>query len=293
MVDTPSATAATLSTSDPTVLRADADPADALSWFESKQYGLAPVRTDAGDVIGYVPAAALAAAETDGSLTGELRDHAEPFAHATVLGPETDFGEVVDALAREPFCFVADGGAVEGVPDGVLTRTDLNSPAAFVHCYGALFAFETRLRALVAESDTDWKGALHTEQVERIEERVAVSDSGAHDPLHYTSLTMLAQVAQRTASLRESLGFDSENEAKERLSGLVELRNDVCHSRDLVHARGTELFEGRDAVALADAYGLLVDLVDRLSGVTEEGAAGVPRAEGETPPPVWDGSAAT
>lgn len=290
MVDTPSATAAALSTPDPTVLRADAAPADALSWFESKRYGVAPVRTDAGDAIGYVPASALAAADEDGTLGAELRDHAEPFADATLLAPDAGFGETVDALAREPFCFVAAGGEVDGVPDAVLTRTDLNSPPAFVHLYGSLFAFETRLRALVAESGVDWEATLYPDQVETIDERAAADASDTHSRLHFASISMLAQVAGRSESLRESLGLGGEAEAKERLTGLVALRNDVCHSRDLVHARGTEPFDGRDAVGLADAYGLLSDLVDRLAGVTEEGAAGVPRAEGEAPPPVWDGA---
>jgi hypothetical protein len=104
---------------------------------------------------------------------------------------------------------------------------------------------------------------------------------------------MLAQIAGRNETLRDSLGFDDEAEAKERLTGLVELRNDVCHSRDLVHARGTEPFDGRDAVGLADAYDLLDDLVNRLTGLTEERTAGVPRPEDETAPPVWDGSTAT
>ena len=290
MVDTPSATAAALSTPGPTVLRADADPADALSWFASKQYGVAPVRTESGEAIGYVPASALAAADEDGTLADELRDHAEPFEEATVLRPDAAFGETADALAREPFCFVADGGAVEGVPDAVLTRTDLNSPPTFVHCYATLFAFETRLRALIAESGVDWEAKLYGNQIDTVDERVATDTTDTHTRLHFTSLAMLTQVAGRSESLRSSLGFDDETEAKERLTGLVELRNDVCHSRDLVHARGTEPFEGRDAVGLAHAYGLLADLVDRLAGLTEKGAAGVPRPEGEAPPPVWDGS---
>lgn len=67
----------------------------------------------------------------------------------------------------------------------------------------------------------------------------------------------------------------------------------MCHSRDLVHARGTEPFDDHNAVGLADAYDLLDDLADRPAGLTEEGAAGVPRPEDETAPPVWDGSTGT
>lgn len=290
MVETPSATAAALSTPDPTVLRADADPEEALSWFESRQYGVAPVRTSEGEVAGYVAASDLAAIDAaEGEpFADELRAHTDPLDDATVLAPDTRFGDVLDALARDPFCFVDETGAPNGVPDAVLTRTDLNRPAAFVHLYAVLFAFETRLRALVAESGVDWEERLYPEQIETIDERAAAHRSDAHSRLHYTSLAMLAQITQRS-EVRETLGFDSESEAKERLTALVALRNDVCHSRDLVHARETAPFAGRDAVALADEYELLDRLVDRLADHTKEGTAGVPRAEGESPPPVWDG----
>jgi hypothetical protein len=155
MVDTPSATTGAPATPDPRVLRADADPADALAFPESRQYGVAPVRTEAGEPAGYVAAADLAATDENRALEGALCDHTAPFDRPTVLAPGADFHETVDALARDAFCFVADGGEVKVIPDVVLTRTDLNSPAAFVHCYAVLFAFETRLRALVAESGVD------------------------------------------------------------------------------------------------------------------------------------------
>lgn len=90
------------------------------------------------------------------------------------------------------YCVVADGGEVEEITDPGMTRTDLNSPAAFVHCYAVLFAFETRLRALVAESGVDWEAELYGDQFETGDERAATDTASAHSRLHYASLAMLA-----------------------------------------------------------------------------------------------------
>jgi CBS domain-containing protein len=279
--EVPAATADDIATTAPAVLRADADPADALHWLEEQNLAVAPVRDADGTLVGYVPAEPLAEA-VGGEGDDRLAAHVEPLDGATFLSSDASFGAVTDALAAEPFCFVGDR-----TDPGVVTRVDLNHPTAYVHLYALLFEFETRLRTRIVEAGVDWEERLYPDQLETIEERQAHQEGLEPPRIHYLSVPMLGQVVQRTEALREELGFDSESEAQERFERIVHLRNDVFHPKDIVHTRETAAFSGRDAIAVAEIYEQLRELVNRLGERTERGAADVPRPDTETPPAVW------
>lgn len=278
----PDATAGDLATGEPYSVRADAAPEPALEWLRHERFAAAPVREADGALVGYVTAEGLTAAADDGAFADRVDAHAAPLEEAPFLPADADFGTVTNTLAADPFCFVGDDEN-----PGLLTRADLNRPAAYVHLYALLFEFETRLRRRIEDTGVDWEERLYPDQLEDVDER-AERQEGLEPPrLHYLSVPMLAQVVQRTDRLRSELDVGSEQTARERLERIVDLRNDVVHPKDLVHTQETAAFSGRDAVALAEIYDQLRELVDRLAELTEWEGTAVPRPEGETPPAVW------
>lgn len=278
----PKATAGDLGTGEPRAVRAGADPEVALEWLRRERFAAAPVREQDGTLVGYVATERLGAKADEDELAERIDAHAARLEEAPLLPAEADFATVTDTLATEPFCFVGDADE-----PGILTRADLNRPAAYVHLYALLFEFETRLRTRIEEAGVDWEARLYPDQLEEVDER-ADRQEGLEPPrVHYLSVPQLAQVLQRTEQLRSELELGSEQTARERLERIVSLRNDVFHPKDIVHSQETAAFSGRDAVAVAEIYDQLRELVDRLAEVTERDTTGVPRPEGETPPAVW------
>jgi len=278
----PDATASDLATGEPRAVRADADPDVALEWLRREQFAAAPVRESDGTLVGYVATEALGETVEASELADRIDAHTTPLEEAPFLPADTDFATVTDTLATEPFCFVGD------IDDpGVLTRADLNRLEVYVHLYALLFEFETRLRSRISETGIDWEERLYPDQLEDVDER-ADRQEGLEPPrIHYLSVPQLAQVVQRTDQLREELELGDEQTARERLERIVSLRNDVFHPKDIVHSQETAAFSGRDAVAVAEIYDRLRDLVEQLVELTERESTGVPRPEGETPPAVW------
>ena len=278
----PRAAAGDLATGEPRAVRAGADPGVALEWLRSERFAAAPVRETDGTLVGYVATEALGAVADAGGLAERVDAHADPIEEAPHLPADAEFGTVTDTLAAEPFCFVGDREN-----PGLLTRADLNRPAAYVHLYALLFEFETRLRSRISAADVDWEDRLYPDQLEEVDERDDRQEGFEPPRIHYLSVPMLAQVVQRTDRLRSELELGDQQTARECLERIVALRNDVFHPKDLVHTQETAAFSGRDAIALAELYDRLRELVDRLAELTERDEAGVPRPEGETPPAVW------
>lgn len=254
---TPGATARDLMTPDPDARHEETAAPEAVEWLDRNQYEQAPV-TDGDAHVGFVEVDRLRGA------TGPLREHAEPLTMDRLITPETPFGDVVTALVERPCYFLGAGATV----DGVLTRADLNKPAAYVHLYARLYEFETGLRDHVARVEADWTAHLADDQVTDIADRARDQRGLELDRLHYASLRHLCMVAQRSDAVRSSLGYDDESAARRDLGRVVRLRNDVAHPKAILHSETTDRFAGRDVVDLEADYRLLTGLAGHLDDLT-------------------------
>ena len=271
--DQESATVRELMTEDPETLPARASVADAHEWLDDRGYTTAPLERDEPPYL-YVVREELADALPD-AADDPVGNHAEQLHLDDLLSPDLGFDGILTYLEERRFYFVGWHGDVVGV----LTRSDLNRPAAHALLYTRVGELEMRLRDLVDEV-ADWESVLaglaaqgsggrnasETEYDAILEEYEEYEAADLQlRPIDYTTFWHLQTVVENDPSVVEHLPYEEPETAAETLGRVRELRNQVAHYGNVVHNMGADLVgSGRSIHELTELYGETVALNEHL-----------------------------
>lgn len=148
-----------LMTRNPDAVGAGASVADVHDWLVDHGYTAAPLRRDDPPYL-YVTREHLASVRED-APEDQAYEHADRIDLSTLLSPDLGFEDLLVELEAEPFYFVGWHGTVAGI----VTRSDLNKPAAHAFLYARIGELEMLLRDLV-DAEANWRGTLATLQRE-------------------------------------------------------------------------------------------------------------------------------
>lgn len=188
-----------------------------------------------------------------------------------LIAPDLGFEGLLAELEERAFSFVGWHGDVVGI----LTRADLNRPAVHAFLYTRLGELEMRLRDLV-DAETSCAGALAMVQAEGRGEETeydAVVDpyeeyADADLQLRGTDHAMFRQlqtVVESEQAAVDLLPFDDADDTSDALGRIRELRNQVAHHGNVVHAVDTDLLDsGRNVHQLVETYQDIVDCLEVL-----------------------------
>jgi hypothetical protein len=258
-----------LMTRNPDAAGAGATVADVHDWLVEHGYTAAPLRRDDPPYL-YVTRKDLAAVRED-APDDRVYEHADRIDLSTLLSPDLGFEDLLVELEAEPFYFVGWHGTVAGI----VTRSDLNKPAAHAFLYTRIGELEMLLRDLV-DAEANWQGTLATLQREGAGETteydvVAREFEGYADAdlqlreVDYTTFWQLQQAAAASDAVVDVLGFADADALGAALADVRELRNQVAHYGNVVHNMGTELLEsGRNVHELEETYAALAGMLDAL-----------------------------
>jgi uncharacterized protein (DUF1330 family) len=258
-----------LMTRNPDAAGAGASVAAVHDWLVENGYTAAPLRRDDPPYL-YVTREHLASVRED-APQDEVYEHADRIDLSTLLSPDLGFEELLVELEAEPFYFVGWHGTVAGI----VTRSDLNKPAAHAFLYTCIGELEMLLRDLV-DAEANWQGTLATLQREgagqTTEYDVVTSEfEGYADAdlqlreIDYTTFWQLQQAAAASDAVVDVLGFDDGEALATALADVRELRNQVAHYGNVVHHMGTELLEsGRNVHELEATYATVARTLDSL-----------------------------
>ncbi len=259
-----------LMTRNPEGVGAGASVADVHDWLVENGYTAAPLRRDDPPYL-YVTREDLAAVRED-APEDKVYEHADRIDLSNLLSPDLGFEDLVVELEAEPFYFVGWHGTVAGI----VTRSDLNKPAAHAFLYTRIGELEMRLRDLV-DAEANWQGTLATLQREGpgetseydavSEEYAAYADSDLQlREVDYTTFWQLQQAAVASDVAVDVLGYDDGDALGDALTDVRELRNQVAHYGNVVHHMGTELLDsGRNVHELEATYATIAGLLDALA----------------------------
>lgn len=250
-------TAATIATPDPDHREADDDAQETANWLEAHDYDATPVYDD-GAPAGYVTLEAAVDAEP-GTRVGDVQT---PLGVGVIISPDASFDVVLEALYDRPFYYLADRNEVTGV----LTRADLNTEPAYQHLYTLLSRLERVFREVIQGHAPDWRETTSITQsvLDDIDERCreAAAANVALAPIHYAQFSTLTRIIAENEGCRDVFGFDAEHQARSRLKGITDLRNDVAHATPVLQNTNQGLTEsGRTVTDLIEQYELIEELL--------------------------------
>ncbi|WP_276260109.1 hypothetical protein [Haloglomus litoreum] len=258
-----------LMTEDPQEVHPAAEVADVREWLDEKGYTAAPLARDEPPFM-YVTREALAEASA-AAIDEPVYEHADRFGLDDLVAPDLGFEGLLRELADRPFYFVGWHGRVEGI----VTRADLNKPAAHAFLYTRVGELEMRLRDLL-DAETSWQGALsmlqregHGEETEYdavLEEYEAHADSDLQlREIDYTTFWQLTQAVREEDGAVEHLPFEDGDAAADALNEVRELRNHVAHYGNVVHNLDADtLASGRNVHELEGTYADIEAMLDAL-----------------------------
>jgi len=259
-----------LMTEDPEAAPAGASVADVHDWLTERGYTAAPLARDDPPYI-YVTRDHLGSVRED-AADEPAYQHADRIDLSTLLSPDLEFEGLLVELEDEPFYFVGWHGEVAGV----VTRSDLNKPAAHAFLYARVGELEMRLRDLV-DAEANWEGTLATLQREGagtdteydavLEEYDSYADADLQlREVDYTTFWQLARAARESDAVVDVLGYADGDALADALDDVRDLRNQVAHYGNVVHHMGTDLLEsGRNVHELEATYGEVAGMLDALA----------------------------
>jgi CBS domain-containing protein/phage shock protein A len=248
-----------LMTEDPQEVHPAATVADVREWLDEKGYTAAPLARDEPPFM-YVTRQGLADASAE-AIDDPVYEHAERFGLDDLVAPDLGFEGLLRELEDRPFYFVGWHGRVEGI----VTRADLNKPAAHAFLYTRVGELEMRLRDLL-DAETSWQGALSMLQREGAGEETeydaVLEEYEAHAgsdlqlrEIDYTTFWQLTQCVREEATAVEHLPFEDGESAAAALNDIRELRNHVAHYGNVVHNLDADtLSSGRNVHELEETY---------------------------------------
>jgi hypothetical protein len=179
-----------------------------------------------GQVSGFV--------EREGLGAGPCGAAMKDFRAATRLAGSAPLSAAIGVLAREPRVFVTAYGGVTGI----VTRDDVEKPAARMWLFGMVTMIELRYTRLIEEAcpDESWREYLSEGRVRKAEgfmteRRRRHRSVGLLDCLQ---LSDKGQIVARNEEIRGRTIFASRREAEDGVRLLEGLRNDLAHAQDIV-----------------------------------------------------------
>jgi CBS domain-containing protein/uncharacterized protein (DUF1330 family) len=276
-----------LMTRNPDAAGAGATVADVHDWLVENGYTAAPLRRDDPPYL-YVSRDELADVRED-APEDKVYEHADRIDLSNLLSPDLGFEDLVVELEAEPFYFVGWHGQVAGI----VTRSDLNKPAAHAFLYTRIGELEMRLRDLV-DAEANWEGTLSmlqregagedTEYDAVLEEFESYADADLQlREIDYTTFWQLQQAAVESEAVVDCLGYEDGDALGDALTDVRDLRNQVAHYGNVVHHMGTELLDsGRNVHELEETYAAIAGMLDALAAWSaDEGVDATQRAHAD------------
>jgi hypothetical protein len=123
---------------------------------------------------------------------------------------------------------------------GIVTRDDLEKPAARMWLFGMVTMIELRYTRLIDElcPDESWREHLSDGRVRKAEE-LRTERGRRHRQVGLLDCLQLAdkgRIVARVDAIRERTVFTSRRQAEDGIRLLEGLRNDLAHSQDIVAA---------------------------------------------------------
>jgi CBS domain-containing protein len=258
-----------LMTEDPDHVKAGATADAVHEWLADHGYSAAPIAREEPPYL-YVTREGLEAA-LPAATDEPVYEHADRVALDDLIAPDLGFKRLLAELEERAFYFVGWHGDVVGI----VTRADLNRPAAHAFLYTRVGELEMRLRDLV-DAETDWEGTLAMLQAEGPGEETeydAVVDAYREyadadlqlREIDYTTFWQLQTVVESEGAAVDLLPFEDAEATGDALRRIRELRNQVAHYGNVVHAVDADLLDsGRNVHQLAETYGDIVDCLEAL-----------------------------
>ena len=224
-------------------------------FMEKEDFDVVGVRRS-GRIAGYAERPAL--------LRGVLGDHLSKFEKTVVFSDVEPIIEVLRYLDNAPRVFV-------GIRDhvwGIITRGDLQKAPMRMCLFGLISLLEMQLLRLIKNvyPNGKWKSLLSTNRIELAEK--ILNDRRSRN--EGTDLADCLQFADKTAiiakseGLRVQLGFASCKKAKFLFENLMELRDDLAHSQDILAGRWPEI------VQLANKAEELIECCEGVGAISEK-----------------------
>jgi CBS domain-containing protein len=269
-----------LMTEDPEAVHPAAEVAEVRDWLDDRGYTAAPLAREEPPFM-YVTREALREASAT-AIDDPVYEHAERFGLDDLVAPDLGFDALLRELADRAFSFVGWHGRVEGI----LTRADLNKPAAHAFLYTRVGELEMRLRDLL-DAEADWEATLsvrqrqgsgeETEYDAVAEEYAAYAETDLQlREIDYTTFWHL-QYAVRDGGAVEHLPFEDGDAAAEALDDIRELRNQVAHYGNVVHNIDADsLASGRNVHDLEETYAAVERFLDALREWADSETGGRP-----------------
>jgi hypothetical protein len=203
-------------------------PAEVVSAImDADGFAVAGVRRR-GRITGFV--------EREGLGAGPCGVATKDFRTATRIPGSAPLSTAVRVLAREPRVFVTAFGGVAGV----VTRDDMQKPAARMWLFGAVTMIELRYTRLIDEvcPDGTWREYLSEGRVRKAEEFMAERRRRhrAVALLDCLQLSDKGQIVARNELIRSRTIFVSRRQAEDGVRLLEGLRNNLAHAQDIVSA---------------------------------------------------------
>lgn len=265
MDHTDGATARAIATPDPTTRPISASAGETATWLQEQGFDSAPVVDDDDRPVGYVTVAATQEADSDDPLEAVV----SPLTIEVLISGDTSFEMVLDALYEQPFYYLGDRDRISGI----LARADLNSEPVYRHLFTQLSRLEHAFRACITEHAPDWRETTPglsgdtLDDIDRRREQAARANIEL-DPIHYAQFSTLKRIVANNEACWEACGFTAGHQAGSRLDKVVELRNDIAHSRPIIQNTNRGIGEsGRTITELGERYNRIQALQAELAQV--------------------------
>jgi hypothetical protein len=215
-----------------------ADIAEPLASFDAETPGdaVAKVMDADGQSVAGVRRRGLVAGfvERERLGTGPCGAAMTDFRSATRLEGSAPLSAAILVLARQPRVFVTALGGVAGV----VTRDDVEKPAARMWLFGMVTMIELRFTGLIAECcpDESWRQYLSEGRLKKAEDLMA--ERARRDRpvglLDCLQLSDKGTIVARNETIRGQTIFASRRQAEDGIRMLEGLRNNLAHAQDIV-----------------------------------------------------------
>lgn len=203
---------------------ADAEAMEMGKLLQDHGFDVAGVKDDESQTIKrFVRASAL----IDGGTVGA---HAEAIEVDDLISDATPLAQIFPILGTRAFSFVLAGGAVSGI----VTRADLNKPAARIYLFALISLFEMHLVFWIRqELGQNWLEHLKQDRIDDAKKLFQQRrEKGQElDLCECLQICDKAAVVMSNKRLRELLGIDSKTAGGKRFRRIQNLRDLLAHGQ--------------------------------------------------------------
>lgn len=168
--------------------------------------------------------------------TGTCADAMRPFAPGQVVSDEAGLHEAIRVLDDETYCFIATLGTV----DAVVTRDDLQKPAARMWLFGNVTIFEMLMGDVIPIRFPDgaWKKKIAPARLAKARQLLMERRRRGQQValLDCLQLSDKARILMQDPDVLRAAGFKSRRAATETMKRLESLRNSLAHAQQILPA---------------------------------------------------------